>query len=65
MLTAILIAAALAGVPANDECTVAQLIETGLTSFATSNATTSTDPYDDQYCLNTYLGDMNQDVWFR
>ena len=36
----------------------------GFIDFSTTDATTSSDLYDDSLCPNTYLGVMNADIWF-
>ena len=48
----------------NDECSGAFFISEGSTSFTTLGGTTSSDAYDEAQCPDTYLGDMNDDVWF-
>ena len=48
----------------NDECFNAQAVVNGSTSFSTSEATDSNDPYNQSQCSNTYLGDMHADIWF-
>ncbi|MCH2136409.1 MAG: hypothetical protein MK101_07485 [Phycisphaerales bacterium] len=47
-----------------DECTEAMVVTNGFTNFSTTDATTSSDLYDDSLCPNTYLGVMNADIWF-
>ena len=49
---------------ANDECSGAIFIGEGSTSFSTVGGTTSSDAYDETQCTDTYLGEMNDDVWF-
>jgi len=48
----------------NDECSGAIFISEGSTSFTTVGGTTSSDAFDETGCTDTYLGDMNDDVWF-
>lgn len=50
--------------PENDECADAIVTGTGLTDFTTVGGTSSTDSYNDAQCTGTYLGEMNDDVWF-
>ncbi|MEE2907734.1 MAG: hypothetical protein VX527_07860 [Planctomycetota bacterium] len=50
--------------PENDDCAGAIVTGTGLTDFTTVGGTTSTDTYNDAQCTGTYLGEMNDDVWF-
>ena len=52
------------GGPENDECAGAIVTGTGLTDFTTVDGTSSSDAYDASLCPDTYLGDMNDDVWF-
>ena len=52
------------GGPENDECAGDIVTGTGLTDFSTIDGTSSADSYDDAQCTDTYLGDMNDDVWF-
>jgi len=52
------------GTVENDECADAIFISEGNTSFTTIGGTNSSDSYDDSQCSSTYLGDMNDDVWF-
>ncbi len=48
----------------NDECEDAASVTSGTIAFSTLKATTSSDVFNDAQCLNTYLGQMNADVWF-
>ena len=48
----------------NDECEGAIVTGTGLTDFTTVDGSSSSDAYDASLCPDTYLGDMNDDVWF-
>ncbi|MDG2199552.1 MAG: M12 family metallo-peptidase, partial [Phycisphaerales bacterium] len=48
----------------NDECADATFISEGNTAFTTIGGTTSSDTYDEAQCSGTYLGEMNDDVWF-
>ena len=52
-------------VPYPDECNVAQEVLNGSWDFSTLEATNSSDAYDEAQCEGTYLGVMNQDVWFN
>ncbi len=51
-------------IPFPDECATAQVITNGYWEFSTLEATNSLDSYDEDECLDTYLGDMTNDVWF-
>jgi len=47
-----------------DECSTALPAVLGANYLDTNCATTSTDAYNDAQCPGTFLGDMNQDVWY-
>ncbi|MEC9476320.1 MAG: hypothetical protein VX764_04705 [Planctomycetota bacterium] len=47
-----------------DECDDPIPAVLGFNPFDTTDCTNSTDPYDDTQCPNTFLGNMNQDIWF-
>ncbi|MCP3691139.1 MAG: hypothetical protein GY917_02990, partial [Planctomycetaceae bacterium] len=47
-----------------DECDDPIPAVLGFNPFDTTACTDSPDPYDDAECSNTFLGDMNQDIWF-
>ena len=47
----------------NDECETAR-VEDGSHPFTTIGGNSSSDPYNDNQCSGTYLGDMFADVWF-
>lgn len=48
----------------NDECADAVDIPEGDTAISTQGATNSIDPYDDLTCPGTFLGVMNNDIWY-
>lgn len=48
----------------NDECEGATSISIGKTPFSTLDATTSSDAFDESMCSTSYLGGVNNDVWF-
>jgi subtilisin-like proprotein convertase family protein len=50
--------------PFPDECVSAQEVGNGYYAFSTVEATNSLDSYDEAQCIDTYLGDMTNDVWF-
>ncbi|MGE4619456.1 MAG: hypothetical protein AAEJ04_06580, partial [Planctomycetota bacterium] len=47
-----------------DECDDPIPAVLGFNPFDTRECTDSPDPYDDAQCSGTFLGDMNQDIWF-
>ena len=49
----------------NDLCEFSRDVSVGLWDFTTIGATSGGEPYDSSYCINEYLGDMVNDVWFR
>ena len=53
----------LGGCP-GDECDDPIPAVLGLNGFDTTDCTDSPDPYDDAQCPGTFIGDMNQDIWF-
>ena len=48
----------------NDTCDTARVLEDGSHPFTTIGGTTGNDPYDDSQCGGSYLGELNNDVWF-
>jgi subtilisin-like proprotein convertase family protein len=52
-------------IPFPDECVTAQTVMNGTWEFSTIEGTTSSDPYNEDQCVDTYLGVMTNDVWFR
>ena len=48
----------------NDFCETAQYISDGTWDLMTLGALTDNDPYNDEQCSGTYLGEMHADVWF-
>lgn len=48
----------------NDECVDALVVTDGSIAFSTTDATDSSDAYDDSQCSGTYLGEMHADIWF-
>ena len=52
-------------IPYPDECSSAAVIANGDWDFSTLEATNSSDPFNEDQCTGTFLGIMNQDVWFN
>lgn len=48
----------------NDECETARYVTDGNWPFTTLGGTTGNDPYNEDQCSGTYLGEMFSDVWF-
>jgi hypothetical protein len=49
---------------AGDECNSFIVIGLGNTEFDTTDLTASIDPYTDNTCIGSLLGDMQSDIWF-
>ena len=52
------------GISPGDECIDAIPAVLGLNGLDTLCATTSADPFNDAQCVGTFLGGMNNDVWY-
>jgi hypothetical protein len=48
----------------NDDCATARAIGDGQSAFTTLGGNNSDDPYNDEQCGGSYLGEMHADVWF-
>ena len=51
--------------PYPDDCSSASIVSNGTYDISTLDATNSTEPYSDDQCGGTYLGEMNQDIWLN
>jgi len=52
-------------IPFPDECTTAAVVGNGYWEFSTIEGSNSSDPYNEDQCTGTYLGEMTNDVWFQ